>query len=338
MEIAPPNFTHLLALSNENGTFEHAENAEPRREHGYCTDDVARVLLVVAREPRATPALVELARSSHEFLRRSQGSDGTSRNRCSASGEWFGAYTTEDCWGRSIWAFGTAAARCSDAAVRFGAAESFARGAQARSRWPRSMAFAALGAAEILEFDPSNSPARDLLVDAGRLLHRPDVDSSWRWGETRLSYANAALADATMAVGRALREDALVETGLRQLQWLVDLETPDSHLSVTPVGGRGRHETVARFDQQPIEVAAMSDACVRALAITGDSKWRDVLELCALWFMGVNDVGVPMYDATTGGGYDGLTERGPNQNQGAESTIALLTTLQHVRQAVQLST
>ena len=338
MEIVAPNFSHLLSMTDENGTFEHADHAEPRREHGYCTDDVARVLLVVAREPSAHPDLVKLARSSQEFLTASQSSDGASRNRRSASGEWFGPFTTEDCWGRSIWAFGTAAARSTDEAVRSNATASFTRGAQARSQWPRSMAFAALGAAEIFEIDPSNTLARDLLVDAGRLLHRPDVDERWRWGEPRLSYANAALAEATMAVGRALGEDELVETGLRQLQWLFDLETPESHLSVTPVGGRGRNERVPKFDQQPIEVAAMSDACVRALTITGDAKWREALELCALWFMGINDLGVPMYDAVTGGGYDGLTERGPNQNQGAESTIALLTTLQHVRQAVQLAT
>ena len=49
------------------------------------------------------------------------------------------------------------------------------------------------------------------------------------------------------------------------------------------------------------------------------------------WFLGENDIGAPMYDPVTGGGYDGLTATGPNLNQGAESTIALLTTLQQAR-------
>jgi hypothetical protein len=39
-----------------------------------------------------------------------------------------------------------------------------------------------------------------------------------------------------------------------------------------------------------------------------------------------------MFDPATGAGYDGLTERGPNLNRGAESTLALLATLQRVRQ------
>ena len=49
------------------------------------------------------------------------------------------------------------------------------------------------------------------------------------------------------------------------------------------------------------------------------------------WFLGDNDVGVPMWDPATGGGYDGLTPHGPNLNQGAESTLALISTLQHAR-------
>ena len=51
------------------------------------------------------------------------------------------------------------------------------------------------------------------------------------------------------------------------------------------------------FDQQPIEVAAMADACARAYAVTGDSTWRDGVELRSVgWFLGANDVGVPMCD------------------------------------------
>jgi hypothetical protein len=38
-----------------------------------------------------------------------------------------------------------------------------------------------------------------------------------------------------------------------------------------------------------------------------------------------------MYDPATGGGYDGLTAVGRNANQGAESTLALLSTLQQDR-------
>jgi hypothetical protein len=39
-----------------------------------------------------------------------------------------------------------------------------------------------------------------------------------------------------------------------------------------------------------------------------------------------------MFDVLTGGGYDGLTEHGLNLNQGAESTLAMISTLQSVTQ------
>jgi hypothetical protein len=38
-----------------------------------------------------------------------------------------------------------------------------------------------------------------------------------------------------------------------------------------------------------------------------------------------------MFDTDTGGGYDGLTADGPNLNQGAESSLAVLSTFQHAR-------
>ena len=49
------------------------------------------------------------------------------------------------------------------------------------------------------------------------------------------------------------------------------------------------------------------------------------------WFLGDNDRSIAMYDPESGGGYDGLTDTGPNLNQGAESTLAMISTLQHGR-------
>ena len=51
----------------------------------------------------------------------------------------------------------------------------------------------------------------------------------------------------------------------------------------------------------------------------------------AAWFLGENDVGAPLLDTVTGGGRDGLTPDGVNENEGAESTIALITALQQAR-------
>jgi hypothetical protein len=75
----------------------------------------------------------------------------------------------------------------------------------------------------------------------------------------------------------------------------------------------------------------MADACARAWFLTRDDSWRDRVDLAARWFLGANDTGAILYDPRTGGGRDGLTREGTNQNQGAESSLAALSTLQQAR-------
>src|SRR4029453_16194629 len=94
---------------------------------------------------------------------------------------------------------------------------------------------------------------------------------------------------------------------------------------------RGREDTGRMSDQQPIEVAAIADAAARAYAITRDPRWRDVVRLSWNWFEGDNDGGMPMIDLRTGAGYDGLEPDGRNDNRGAESTLAALSTFQRMQ-------
>jgi hypothetical protein len=318
-------------MTDDLGTFEHAELAQPRREHGYCVDDMARVLLVTSRELEPSPMGHELARRSLRFLGRAQGPTGRTRNRCSAGGRWHGRRGVEDCWGRSIWALGAAVAT-GPADQRLTARTLFDHAARQRSPWPRAMAFAALGAAEVADADPRATGARALLHDAAELLGGPpaDVAPGWSWPEARLSYANAALPEALLAAGHALARPDLVDRGLLLLGWLLDRETIGGHLSVTPVGGAGPTDQGPRFDQQPIEVATLADACARAAALTGAARWSDAVWMAGAWFDGDNDVGAVMWDPMTGGGFDGLQADGPNRNQGTESTLALISTRQQV--------
>jgi hypothetical protein len=119
--------------------------------------------------------------------------------------------------------------------------------------------------------------------------------------------------------------------GLALLGWLLDEQTREGHLSLTPAGGHGRGWTGPGFDQQPIEAAALADACARAFAVTGADRWQAGLASAVGWFLGANDSGVPLADQRTGGCCDGLEPLGRNENQGAESTLALISTLQHQR-------
>jgi hypothetical protein len=327
----PPLFTHLARLTDDTGLFEHARHATPRREHGYCTDDVARGLVVTSRAAGRSPEALRLSECYLAFLTHAQDHDGAFHNRLGFHRSWTDQTGLGDWWGRALWGLGTAAARHPAPWIRADAVLAFTRGAARRSAAPRAMAFAALGAGELLRADPGNRAAAALLADAVTMIGQPGEDPGWCWPHERLTYANAALAEAVIAAGDLLGEAATLAAGLRMLRWLLDIQTTGDHLSVVPSVGWRRGGPRPRHDQQPIEVATLADACATAAAVTGDHVWWRGLERCIGWFLGENDLRAVMWDPATGGGYDGLTPRGPNLNQGAESTLALIATLQHRR-------
>ena len=55
------------------------------------------------------------------------------------------------------------------------------------------------------------------------------------------------------------------------------------------------------------------------------------------WFLGRNDLHLAVYDSTTGGCRDGLHPDRPNENQGAESTLAFLQSLLELRLAENIT-
>ena len=120
----------------------------------------------------------------------------------------------------------------------------------------------------------------------------------------------------------------MVDMGLRSLRWLITIKTEDGHF--VPIGNDGWYERgghKARFDQQPIEANAMVEACVEAYNATRDRAWLDDAVMCFNWFLGHNDLNLPLYDPKTGGCRDGLMADGINQNEGAESSLAWLLSL-----------
>jgi hypothetical protein len=331
VSIPDPPYDHLLRLGDHVGVFEHARGLERRTEHGYCTDDVARALVAILREPRRTGALAELGETCFEFILRAQLPDGRFHNRYSVEREWLDEAGPDDTTGRALLALAVAASRAASSVERETALRRFELGADFCSSWLRSSASAAIAASEALRVAPENRYARRLLATAATGLGIMGGDPGWPWPESRLSYGNALLAEAWIAAGAAAGDMGRLEDGLRLLAWLLHTETRAGHFSFTPAGGWGRLEPRPAFDQQPIEAAAMADACARAFDVTGDRQWADAVLLAAAWFLGDNDVGVPLLDEESGGCRDGLERDGCNENQGAESTIAMITTLQHAR-------
>jgi hypothetical protein len=331
-----PVFDHLIRLTDDHGLFEHARFSVPRRSHGYCVDDVARALVVVCRESDAGFTVRRLERRYLDFVMAAVAPSGACHNRMDVDGTWRDEPAVGDWWGRAMWGLGVAAVHAHSESARLAALETFRIAAQQRSKDSRAMAYAALGAAEVLRIEPAERAARDVLKAAVRCIGPLGADPRWPWPESRLRYANGTVAEALIVAGAALHDPATLERGLALLDFLLKIETREGHLSVTPVGGRGRDEVGPRFDQQPIEVAALADACVSAYRANEDPCWLARVRLAWNWFLGQNDASTPMFDAVTGGGYDGLEAAGPNLNMGAESTVAMLSTAQHARWISQL--
>ena len=174
---------------------------------------------------------------------------------------------------------------------------------------------------------------------AGRLLalYQRNRSNEWRWYEEVLSYCNAALPHALLMCGQSIPNGAMTEAGLESLRWLADLQRADAaggHF--VPIGSNGFYERGgkrARFDQQPVEAQAMVSACLEADRITGDKRWRKEARRAFEWFLGRNDLNLPIYDPMTGGCRDGLHPDRANENQGAESTLAFLQALLELRLA-----
>ena len=327
----PIKLTHLQHMTDRAGLFEHARFSRPRIEHGYCVDDVARGLIVTVRESNHTEdsAARDLSRVYLDFLTGAQEFDGRMRNRRNARGDWTDSPNTFDAWGRALWGLGTTVAESADLADE--ALALFNRSARQRSSFSRSMIFASLGAAEVLRVIPEHDEARNILRATVAQLASAPEHPHWPWPEERLTYANACLAEVVIAAGDLLGDPALVDHGLRLLEWLVGVETRDGHVSVTPVGGWAHGEPRPAFDQQPIEVAALAEAAALAHELTGDADWAAVVAMCVAWFDGDNDSSTPMANYGVGSGFDGLERDGRNENCGAESTLAMLATHQQAR-------
>ncbi|MDD2858337.1 MAG: hypothetical protein PHU75_06615 [Candidatus Nanopelagicales bacterium] len=322
------DYSHLLALSTPVGVYEHALGVVPRVEHGYCVDDVARALVVTVREASPSTEVAALAHTCLDFILAALRPSGLMHNRRDAEGRWTDGPSTDDHWGRAIWALGTAAAESSDLLISSRAFIGASTAMQQRSPWPRSMAYAVLGAARMLVVDREHAPSLALLRDAQHRTIAPRNDTFWPWPEDRLTYANAVIPEAMIATADALDDPELLRHGLQLLNWLVGEQMHDGHLSVVSSQGRARGAAKPAFAQQPIEVACLAEACRQAFVATHNQHWLAVIDRCLAWFEGSNDLGLPMHDPASGGGCDGLEADGVSINQGAESTLAWLATWQ----------
>jgi glycosyltransferase involved in cell wall biosynthesis len=331
-------FGHFKRMCDSTGIFQHAIFSVPWFEHGYCTDDNARALLLTVLLEElceSDDARDHIQSASAAFLQCAFcGSTGRFKNFMGFDRRWTEEQGSEDSHGRAIWALGAVVGRTRLAGLRSWAASLLEQALPAVEGFtsPRAWAFSILGLHEYfrsLHGDLHADRRRDEI--AGRLfdLFRQNASPDWPWCEDIAAYDNPRIAQALILAGRFTGNQEMKKTGLSALSWLMENQTGVDGC-FRPIGSNGfwkRGTAPAIHDQQPLEAAAAVSACIEAYNATEDPVWEKSAKSAFAWFLGDNDLRLPLYDPSTGGCFDGLHDNRVNQNQGAESTLSFLLAL-----------
>ncbi len=334
-ELPPLKLDHLRHMTDHTGILQHAGFTVPNYREGYCIDDNARALIVATLlEESSSAQISELATRYLAFIWYGfNTANGRFRNFMDYQHNWLEESGSDDSHGRTLWALGTVLGRSNNHALQSMAGSVFEQALPAilNTTSPRAWAFALIGIHEYFRRFSGDRMVNQIRNElAERLLHiyQETRADKWLWYEEGLTYCNAVLPQAMLMCGQWIPNSDMAEAGLESLKWLADLQR--SHTAGThfvPIGSNGFYQhngKRARFDQQPVEAQSMISACLEAYRSTKDETWRKEAQRAFEWFLGQNDLNLPVYDSTTGGCRDGLHPDRPNENQGAESTLAFL--------------
>jgi glycosyltransferase involved in cell wall biosynthesis len=341
-ELPDLRLDHLWRMTDNTGMLQHACYTIPNFTEGYCTDDNARALLLAVLLEQLgfeSPEVYRAAATYAAFVHAAfNPANRRFRNFMTFDRCWLEEVGSDDCHGRALWALGACVGRSKRRQFQSWAVQTFDQALPAivETGSPRGWAFTLLGIHEYfrrLSGDRLVSQVRDTLTN--RLIERYEQTATpeWPWFEDILSYDNAKLPHALILSGHASGNEKAQEIGLRSLRWLVDQQkAPQGHFR--PIGSNGfyhKGQDRAQFDQQPLEAHATVSACLAACLATVNADWLKEARNAFDWFLGRNDLGQELYDASTGGCSDGLQEDRINQNQGAESTLAFLLALAELK-------
>jgi len=334
-DLPPLRLDHVVRMTDSTGIIQHATFNVPNFHEGYCTDDNARAFLLCTlldelggRPP--SESLDRLATSYLAFLSAALNHEtGNFRNFMSHGRLWLEHAGSEDSHARALWALGTGANRSRNEGHRKLSAQLFEQGLAVLEAFssPRAWAISLLGIHEYLQRFPGHAyttALRELLTLKLVELWKNCATEDWPWFESSATYDNARMCQALLLSGQAMPQPEALKIGLKSLRWLASIQKAqgDHH---RPIGSNGfyvKDGSHADFDQQPMEAQAMVSACLEAFRATQEGAWSREAKRAFEWFLGRNDLGLPLYDSSSGGCSDGLHQDRISENQGAESTLA----------------
>ncbi|MBB3966977.1 MULTISPECIES: glycosyltransferase family 4 protein [Rhizobium] len=342
-----PQLGYFMSMCDDTGLFQHAVYSVPDRAHGYCVDDNARALLLSVSLNGPGERLLPEALTARfaSFVQHAWNPDEKHfRNFMGFDRRWLEDKGSEDSHGRTLWALGECARGDASPSRRAWAAALFAQALPTVEGFgsPRAWAFALLGLDGYCAASTHDMLAHRIrLTLADRLMdifHRVER-MGWNWFEENLSYDNARLSQALIATGWSAERPDCVAAGLKSLRWLMTIQTSPEGL-FRPIGTDGftdRTGEVKLFDQQPLEATATIAACHAAWRVSHDTTWKEEAAKAFAWFLGSNDLSLPVVDLETGSCRDGLHPTRRNENRGGESVVCYLLGLVEFRKLSRAS-
>lgn len=338
LSLPPLNLLQLRVLTDYTGILQHAKFNIPDRSHGYCIDDNARSLILSVMLQNEVQDVDEANRLTSvylSFIDYAYNSDnGKFRNFMSYERQWLDEEGSEDSTGRTMWALGYTAATTNVGNFYRHSNNLFKKSLEKIDHitHPRALAYLILGMVYHAQVHGESSVIAMLKEKTNQLSANFDtsIDQEWLWYKDIITYANSRIPQALIFSGMLLQDTAIINRGLKILDWLISKQFVGDIFS--PIGNAGwlTPEGKARFDQQPLEAHGMIDACLQAEAYVKDGRYAEYALKAFSWFTGDNDCSEPLYDFGTGGCRDGLNPNGVNLNQGAESTISWLMSLMNI--------
>ena len=326
------NFSHIKNLTDDTGIIQHAVFNIPNRKEGYCIDDNARALLLsvlACRQTGNNKAQLQLLHTYLSFIHYMQTDSGEFRNFMSYSKTTTEEHGSEDAFGRTVMALGFLMNEGPSNMFSKTAAMIFSRAYRHIDELVsiRGIANTIVGICQYIKYNYPDDIKREMVIKLSEKMvgmYKQNSSDNWHWFEPVLTYDNAILPLALLNAYEIAGDESYLDIAFEAMAFLESKVFHNGMLS--PVGNngwceRGKKEH-AKFDQQGIDAMAMVLYYQQAYRITRDDNYLSRMYICYQWFLGKNELGLTLYDASTGGCGDGLHSTEISLNQGAESTLA----------------
>lgn len=341
-----PTFSldHIQRLTDDTGIVQHAVYGIPNLKEGYCLDDVSRALIMALMSYRQNKNKIafNLSPIYLSFIHYMQTESGWFRNFLSFDRKFLDSEGSEDSFGRTIWALGYIISYSPTHSYYQFAKDIFFKSVARFDdlKHLRGVANTIIGICYYLRTDPDNTEIKGKLNALTKQLvesFEKTKTDDWKWFEDVISYDNGILPLSLFHSADITGNEEVLQTAKESTAFLESLTLPKGYLS--PIGSEGwlqKQGKPALFAQQSIDVMAIILLFFQAYSTTKERHYVEKMYQSYMWYLGENELRLPLYDYETKGCCDGLDEHGVNQNQGAESTLSYLISHLTVLKALEL--